>query len=342
MNLKNKTTSMILLTLALAAGSALAAANPADLLNAGRAVGDPVAAFELRWPERTAAVVARRAAAVAETLLDRQISRSELQQALSAADELDTGWIAPFAAAPELRLRYLPGVDEIRLLNMAVIDDREPTRDIGEAAAVEIARVTLARLAEQDVVQVDDYATDFEVSYRQVGGGRKDGSETWSRVLEYRVTFLRQINGIPLANAGARVSVHASGKLAAIRLGGVEASARVDASGALVPEGVGAIRTRSVDSDSALERLAALVPADAEARLHWHRVMYVIPDDVALATVEPLMVVAYSLSYLDPLAGEVVSRRKIVGISLTDGTAAPVDFTPPAAAAATGTARTDS
>ena len=61
-----------------------------------------------------------------------------------------------------------------------------------------------------------------------VGGGPLwQPRATERKRIEYRITVRRTINGIELANAGVRIAVHASGRVSALRFGGVRVASRV-------------------------------------------------------------------------------------------------------------------
>lgn len=55
-----------------------------------------------------------------------------------------------------------------------------------------------------------------------------------------------------------------------------------------------------------------------------------MPEDVEHVVVEPLYVVSHALRYPGDEGETVMSRRKVLGYSLTDPAAAPIDFTAPA------------
>ncbi|MGI9296023.1 MAG: hypothetical protein ACR2PS_18725 [Pseudomonadales bacterium] len=120
-------------------------------------------------------------------------------------------------------------------------------------------------------------------------------------------------NGIEAANAGVRLSVHASGRVAGVRLGGVSVKSAM-ADGFEAPTGQGKVLTRKVATGEIAQRFFK----------------YVMPEDTSKAVVEPLHVYSYSEIY--EVEGDLVpSRREVVGYSITDPKALVVDFTPAAA-----------
>jgi hypothetical protein len=55
---------------------------------------------------------------------------------------------------------------------------------------------------------------------QQGSGSTEPGAPVITETIQYRYMALRLVNGVPFANAGVRVAVHRSGKIASIRLGG--------------------------------------------------------------------------------------------------------------------------
>jgi hypothetical protein len=310
------------LAVVLAAASAIAQEEPK--------VGERIAAFEMRRASRTPEEVGRRAVHVAE-LLSGGKGQPPVVTPLEESGEIRRFKIT-LPGEPALWLRYIPETDELRALNRDVLTDVRPDQDIGEAAAVELAQAAVRQLAQAGLV--DERHFDLkrpEIASAWAGEGSTDGRVSRKRRIEYRVTWRRHINGLDFANAGLRVAIHASGRLSGFRMGSVEVAS--DASGDVEsPQGKGRWLSRTVEPEAIERRFRRDAAADGGAPdVQWSRVMYVMPEGRSEAVVEPLKVYSYSLRFKSD-GGEVVSRRRMLGYSLTDPDAPPVDLAPPARA----------
>lgn len=148
--------------------------------------------------------------------------------------------------------------------------------------------------------------------------------------LRVRVAARRVINGIEVANAGVRIAVHASGRVSGVRIGHVDVASRRSGNTEEPAAGKGKWMERKVsirDLDARFER--EMAQQKGRPKVAWAKVMYVLPDDQRTAIVEPLYLVSYSL-HVPTDDGVAISRRKTIGYSLTDPSAPPIDFTPPA------------
>ncbi len=302
-------------------------------------VGERVATFEMSRAKRTPDEVARRAAAVADLLEGRKLEGSVAVKPLRSPGGAERRWQVVLPEGSSVRMRYIPEIDELRALNTEIAADTHPDKDVGQDAALEIAKRSVRQLAAAGAV--DERHFDWkgvEVASTWIGEGTLDGRLSQRRRTEYRITLRRKLNGIDVANAGLRVAVHVSGRVAGLRIGGVSVAS--DVAGAQEnPKGRGQWLTRKVEAaeiDRRFQRDAA--PAGTKAEVAWARVMYVMPENKTEAVVEPLYVYSYSLK--SKIEGaEVVSRRKVLGYSLTDPTAKPIDLVPAARPAREGDAK---
>ncbi len=293
-------------------------------------VGERLASFEMARAKRSPDEVARRAAAVVELLEGRKLDKPPAVKPLRSPDGAERRWQVIASEDSAVRLRYIPELDELRALNTEVMADTHADKDVGQAAALEIAKRSLARLAAAGVI--DERHFDWksaEVASTWVGEGTLDGRVSQRRRTEYRVTLRRKLNGIEVANAGLRVAVHVSGRLAGVRVGGVSVSSD-PAGGQENPQGRGQWLTRKVESADIERRFQRDAgPAGTKPEVAWARVMYVMPEGRAEALVEPLLVYSYSLKSKAESGEVVVSRRKVLGYSLTDPAAKAIDLMPP-------------
>ncbi|MGI9305355.1 MAG: hypothetical protein ACR2RB_22040 [Gammaproteobacteria bacterium] len=289
-------------------------------------VGARIAALEMERVQRKPNEIAQRALATAELMLGRKVSSVGVDTAIASRTSAD--WSSVFADAPQLLVRYLPEHDELRVINLELTSSIDSAESIGEQEAVNLARNYLSDLERRGVLDRMQFDLSRpQVGYHRVAAGEIGGQKKYDRITEYRITLRHLINGIETANAGVRLSVHASGRLAGVRLGGVNVKS-VMTDGFETPTGQGKVLTRSVSTGEIAQRFFKSLPDNATADVAWSRVMYVMPEDTNKAVVEPLHV--YSYSEIHEVEGQLVpSRRKVVGFSITDASAPPVDFTPP-------------
>jgi len=291
-------------------------------------VGELVGAFELFRPQPDANLAAKQASAIAELMRGSSMEMPDIGGA--SEDE----WYEAGPKDSNLLVRWQSSLGELRVLDLAVIADAG-VGDVGEKAALEIARKQLEKLAARDVIDLAHYAplTDpesFDIGYVRMGDGSVENPDTsGGSVSEYRVTLRRRLNGIEMANTGVRVSIHASGATAGIRLGGVSVVSAVDPSGLEMPVGKGELVPVQQSADEIRADFMASLPSNAELRPAWESVLYVLPDDVNHAVVGPMHVFAYSLAYHDDTEGTSVSRGKVVGYSYVESELKQVDFLPP-------------
>ncbi len=296
-------------------------------------VGERVASFEMSWAARTSDQVSVRTEGVAQALLGRKLASRAAVRPLKTPEGAVRRWEVAISEAPTWRLRYLPAYDELRAIDTETNADTTPGRDVGEKEAREIAQVTFKRLAEAGAIESVQYDwSGAEVASTWVGGGTIDGKVSDRVRTEYRITLRRKINGIELANAGLRIAVHASGRLAGLRLGGVSVASQLGSDRIESPKGKGAWLTRKVASEALRARFyKEAVPGNAKADIAWAKVMYAIPDDAkpgSAVVVEPRYVVSYSLQTPSDEGQIVSSRRLILAYSITDPAARPLDLAP--------------
>jgi len=290
-------------------------------------VGEKMAAVELYWATREPEDVARRAHALAELVAGRTLEAKSIAKMLQQRGRPGR-WMS-VGQGTELKLKYVPEFDELRVINRALAD-LEDAGDIGEKRAIELADQYLQALAGRNLIDVNALnMNNVQVGYAKVGAGVKDESFKSEQITEYRITLRHEINGVQLANAGMRLAIHASGKLAGIRLGGVSARGIFDGA-TFVPGGEGHFVERRVSDKDTEVRFRESIPKEAEVDVAWARMMYVMPDDTEALVVEPMRVYSYTLQFSTEKGERVSSRRKIVGYSLTEAKASAFDFTAPA------------
>jgi hypothetical protein len=299
-----------------------------------------VASFEMAWPTQRPQAVAAQAQAAAEAITGQQVRRRALIAPPTTPKSSSGRLHLSVPEAPTLDIVYLPDVAEFRIVDRELAASIAPEREMAQDEAVKLAKAAFDELARRKLVDAQHYNWDKpDVASTWVGGGQLGGASTERKRIEYRITVRRTINGIELANAGVRIAIHASGRVSGLRFGGVSVASRT-AGNVEEPTGRGRWLNRQVANDALQARFQReIVPPNAKADVAWSRVMYVMPENLRNAVVQPLYVVSYSLQAPADDGQVAVSRRKTVGLSLVDATARPVDLTPPARAPTLETGR---
>jgi hypothetical protein len=279
--------------------------------------GDPgnLLAVELYWKTRTTDEISKRVVTFLQMIAGKSIEHGAVRKTLSDPENIGR-WISLLPDEPEIMVKVVEEYDEIRVINPELADT--PVKNaIGEKEAIAISAKHIEQMARAGLLNGLNYDTrNSQVGRLVIGEGSLDGKEKSEQVTEYRITVRPDINGIELANAGVRIGVHVSGKLSSIRVGGV--SANMKTTKRIV---------RKVQEEEAEKKFAKLIPAGARPAIAWSRIMYAMPDGVRKALIEPQLIYSYSLqSKSDGV--QLVSRRKTVGISLTDPNSRPFDFMP--------------
>jgi hypothetical protein len=315
-----------------AAAVALAIAGAAVAQEGKPQAEERLASFEMAWPKLKTEAITARARAAAEVMTGRQLSRPAVVAPIKPSRASSRMQMA-VPGAPALEIFYLPEYNELRIVDTELAASTTPGREMPQDEALKLARRAFDELARRNVIDPRNYDWgSADIASTWVGGGSLDGKTSEKNRIEYRITVRRSINGIEVANAGARIAIHASGRVSALRLGGVEVASKT-AGNVEEPIGKGRWLSRRVankDLQARFER--EMVPEKAKARVVWSRVMYVMPESKRTALVEPLYVVSYSLEFPSDDGQTAVSRRKTVGFSLVNPEAAPVDLMPPARA----------
>jgi hypothetical protein len=310
---------------------ATALAAGAMVAMAGEAMAqDRVASFEMAWPTQRPEAVATQAQGAVAAITGQQVGRATVV-APAAAEKSSSGRVRlSVPDAPELSITYLPDVAELRIVDRDLQASTAPERELAQDDAVKLAKTAFDELARRKLVDARHYNWDKpDIASTWVGGGARGGPSTERKRIEYRITVRRTINGIELANAGVRIAVHASGRVSALRFGGVSVASRVSGN-VEEPTGRGRWLERKVANEALQARFdREVIPRNAKATVAWSRVMYVMPENQRTAVVQPMYVVSYSLEAPTDDGQAAVSRRKTVGLSLVDANAKPVDLTPP-------------
>ena len=285
----------------------------------GKEGPDRFGSFEMRWQTSTPASVASRAQAIAEVMKGRRLARQAMVVSdtarLSAARRMRIN----VPDAPELDVVYLPEYDELRIVDTELSAATAPSSEISQDEALKLAKKFFDELAARKVVYPEQFNwSNADIASTWVGGGSRESKTMEKRRVEYRITLRRQLGGIELANSGIRIAVHVSGRISAVRLGGVSVAPN--------PSGISSRRVTFNEIMARFER--EVVPKGARPKIAWSRVMYVMPETKRSALVGPLYVISYSLEFPSDEGNTVVSRRKTVGFSLVDVKAAPIDLTP--------------
>jgi hypothetical protein len=321
-----------LFTVTLAAAAVTLAIAGAAVAQEGKPQAEErLASFEMAWPKLKTEAITARARAAAEVMTGQQLSRPAVVAPIKSSGTSSRRMQIALPGAPALEIFYLPEYNELRIVDTELAASTTPGREMPQDEALKLARRAFDELARRNVIDPRHYDWgSADTASTWVGGGSLDGKTSEKNRIEYRITVRRSINGIEVANAGVRIAIHASGRVSALRLGGVEVASKT-AGDVEEPIGKGRWLSRRVankDLQARFER--EMVPEKAKAKIAWSRVMYVMPENKRTALVEPLYVVSYSMEFPSDDGQTAISRRKTVGFSLVNPEAPPVDLMPPA------------
>lgn len=315
-----------LCTIALATSVALTWGSSALAQAVTQASTDRLGSFEMTWTKRESGAITSRARAATEVFTGEKLSVPRITARKAGGSRLQLS----IPEVPSLDVTYLVDYDELRIVNVELMHSTSPKDEVSQDEAVKRARRAFDELARRKLVDARQFRWDNpDVASTWVGRGPVDGSTAEERKrIEYRITVRRVLNGIEVANSGVRIGVHVSGRVSSLRLGGVSIASRVE--GDLdEPSGKGRWAKRQVGTEDLRARFEREVAARANTRIAWAREMYVMPENKRTAVVAPMYVVSYSLAVPTDDDQIAVSRRKTIGLSLTEPSAAPVDLTPP-------------
>lgn len=295
-------------------------------------------AFEVAWPRPISTDVAARAGSLAEVMLGERLRESPFSDQLArAADSTQSAMSAELgASAVEVIGEYRRGANEIVLTNRTLQLSAASSVDVGEDAARARFVEVLRELGDAGVLDASAYDTNGAIVSRTLEGtGSSDTEEQVERVVSYDFLARRSLNGIPFVNSGVRVSVHPSGAIASIRVGGAGVAA-LEANGKLLPQTPGYGFKAVVDEAYYRSRFAQDYP---RAQLKSAGLMYMLPYTVdpgagQKQVVEPKFVFSFTNRF-----GKMVGRIKYVAYSIADPTQPPQDLSVPAQPEATGDPR---
>ncbi len=221
----------------------------------------------------------------------------------------------------------MPDVDELRLLRNDLLEGPDaPESLIDEDEALAVFHDTLARLEGAGLVVTTQYDMErIQSGHRVAGSGTRNGSGATEYIREYRFTVLRSLNGIPVANNGIRIGIHASGKVSSLRLGGVAIESHVDGRGHELPVHPGWSMPRTVSREQVRARFDDMFSSLSTAHVDFEGVMYVLPRGAPPAVVEPVYFYRFSRPQsVDGVAG--AGRQERVAFSLRDPAAPVITF----------------
>jgi hypothetical protein len=319
-------------------------------------------AFEMRWVKPTSKEVASRLTTTVEIVMNRSASSDLVKSKVPDELPTDLGFkledMEGQAGTESLHVRYYRDADDLRVNNTSLQDDIESKTDVGETVARVLFEEAFQRLADGGAIDARDYQPGkAELSRTVTSWGSTIASENMGEVVNsYDFLARRSINGIPFVNQGVQISIHRSGRVARVRLGGarpvsfraeevgkgapgsVQTQANGTASGSSldeVPGGSGFVFVGQVDSGHYKRRFQNEFAGGQADR---SGVMYMLPlsskAGAAASVVEPMFVFSFST-----LVGDIASRRQYIGYSLRDKDAKPVDLSERADPNATGDVR---
>jgi len=296
-------------------------------------------AFEVSWARPSVTEVAARTRSVAEVMLGERLPEHSLETELAASNtpgRLTFGAALGTAQADFLG-EYRHGADELVLDNRKLGQDTSGS-DIGETVALSRCADALQHLADAGVLDRGSFDMNTAVMTKTLQGtGTSDTSDLQEAVVSYDFLLRQQLNGIPFINAGVRISIHRSGAIQSVRIGGARVAATSE-NGALKPSTPGYTFSAKLDTSYYGARFAQEFP---QGEIRSEGVKYMLPKSVdpeagQKQVLEPRYVFSYSNH-----DGTFAGRRRYVGYSLSNPTAPAVDLeTVPAPTGGFSTPRT--
>jgi len=259
-----------------------------------------------------------RARRLAEIVLGKALVDAPFQESLarSVADSSRSWDGRVDAVAPGLHVRYERSTDTLMVTNPefeSKIPEVENDPPASESAARLVFDAVIVQLEQAGFISASDYDlknvhvgwTDYIVSTRS------DEEPPEPRILNFRFSAPRMIDGLPFRDGRLRVAIHRSGRVASIKL----RRAAVQ----LVQAG------RSVPSKVSLPECEARFRREhPNGSVRLAQVAYVLPSPDADGVAEPKCVVSFSEVTPQPEGPPVVARQQQVRYSLADASAEPV------------------
>lgn len=297
---------------------------PAGANQATVAQNQVYSAFEVSWGRPSVKDVAARTRGVAEVMLGERLPEHSLETELAASNTPGrlTFGAALGATQADFLGEYRHGADELVLDNRKLGSDISGA-DIGEAAALNRCTDALQHLADAGVLDRSLFDMSTAVMTKTLQGeGTSDTSDVRESVISYDFMLRQQLNGVPFVNAGVRISVHRSGAIQSVRIGGARIAATSE-KGVLKPSAPGYDFRAKLDTKYYGSRFAQEYP---QGEIRSEGVKYMLPKSVdpeagQKQVLEPRYVFQYSNH-----DGMYAGRRRYVGYSLSDPTAPAVDL----------------
>jgi hypothetical protein len=222
----------------------------------------------------------------------------------------------PLPSIPALRVKYHPRFNDLRVSNSHLKKTYDGP-DIGPSVAKETFQRSLRELEAAGVLVASDYDVSGAKASTTEFGVARLGEQAAPVIVEYVFQAMRSLNGIRVANGGVRVSVHRSGALSEIRVGGVTVERAPASASALLkdmPSAAGRVFEQRVNASDAHARFSREFPGVTE---HSADLLYMMPDEEDEAVIAPRHVYQFSRRSMSD-GQEIISRRKTVAYSAED------------------------
>lgn len=297
-----------------------AAATPAPTLNLQDGPGAALGKYQMHWPKRSQDEVADRIAKVATVLRQKPV-RLVLPSAVGRdlAKPLDDD---------KLQVAYDGNYDTIWVRDEALVMAEESPSDIGEKQAQSAMKAAFKDLVAAGLIEARHYDLgDIQAGHHHLRAGSDDGSPTREIIVEYRFRVLRKLNGIDVPNNGILIGIAPSGQRSTVKMGGVKIDSVYNGAEER-PTQANSVVSRKVASADIKKRFEKEVLPANDKHIVWSKLMYVMPEGLQEALVEPTMVYRFA-----PLAvgagGEAhVMFARLYSFSLSDEGKPPVDLFP--------------
>jgi hypothetical protein len=286
------------------------------------AVADNVSAFEMENPQMSPSDIALRAQGLVQVLMSQALPISAFQPVLDAfaKDGMNQAMHTSIPAIDGLKVGHNAARNETWAWNEKVMNDVYSTTDVGLGGATAAFQTTMSSLVKAgllDLTGID--ASNPTVTHIMQGEGWSNASAPTERIKEYTFFVPRTVNGVAVANAGVRISVHRSGIVTSIYLSGPYVySAR--AGNVETAQAPGFSFARVVSKADIDARVQREYPTSTVQSLG---LQYRFPEGGARAVIVPVETYAVSAN---SKAGEHVIHGRIeyVQYSVQDATVAPV------------------
>ena len=238
----------------------------------------------------------------------------------------DMVYSIPFKGVNGIRVGYDSSNSLLRINNMSLLTtrfedhksfERNP-EGIGEKKAIEKMVECLDRLDDNKLLDKSNYDLNkVHVTYVRTGRGSRgepEGKHEW--IEEYQFAMNRQLDGIPVYGAFARIGVFRDGQISSINVADVEIERIQEI-----------LKVRTVDDYDIMKKFQSKYINNSDYEITNDEIAYFFPKGADSMELEPMKIISYSPTF-ESEGHKFISRPLTVGHSLTDKDAPFIDFSP--------------